>query len=530
MEEPIPEIGSRAAKMFYSLSAGRLVNVFITLVLFIYVANKLTAADFGIYTFAFGFGSLIVAAFSAFGVSHYFNKFLTDHVDRKDFEQMLRTLSNGYTLVTAVAVLLLLLGFALSQYAATYMLKQPYASAAIMLASVATFFFVIKTTSETALVGFGRGDLSAIALMVTAIAQLAASVVLIQMGHGVMGAVYGMLIGYAIGFLMGIYYVLKSVSVYGKFRLVMPTREEMRKTLSFSAPIGFNNLLNTGANNFSILYIGAYVTNSMLGSYGIAVKGLAFMIVFYSAMSMTMIQAFTSARSSSKDGKVHSLYNRIINYSLLLTLPIFVFVGVFAKPELFLVLTSKYAYAPIFLTLIAFGVAINSIGLYLSGLLIANERTGKILKYAFVSMIFQIAFLLALVPNGGFLGAAGPVLGGIIAIFIIGSIVDDAMFIIGVKRVLGLSLEYRKLIGIFASNAMLALILYICLNLVSGYVAELAAGVAVTLLAYPILATKLGTMDMSDIEALRRATGKIRLLSWPVGMFLDYSSIFASRK
>lgn len=530
MEEPIPGIGSRAAKMFYSLSAGRLINVLITMVLFIYVANKLTTADFGIYTFAFGFGSLVVAAFSAFGVSHYFNKFLTDHVDRKDFEMMLKTLSNGYALVTVVATALLLAGFALSQYAATYMLKHPAATAAIMLASLATFFFVIKTTSETALVGFGKGNLSAVTLVVTGAAQLGASIVLIQMGYGVIGAVDGMLVGYAAGFFLGIYYVVKSVSFYGKPRIVMPTGQEMRKTLRFAAPIGFNNLLNTGANNFSILFIGAYVANSTLGSYGIAIKGLAFMTVFYSAMSMTMIQAFTSARSSSKDGSANPLYNRIINYSLLLTLPIFVFVGVFAKPELFLVLTSKYTYAPIFLTLIALGIAINSIGLYLSGLMIANERTSKILKYAFVSMAFQIAFLLALVPNGSSLGPEGPVLGGIIAIFIIGGIVDDITFIIGVKRVIGLSLEFRKIAGIFLSNALLALILYLCMTLVGGFVPELAVGAVVALLAYPILVTRLGTMDINDIETLRRAIRRIRLLERPVGMFLDYSSVFAGRK
>lgn len=529
MDEPIPGIGNRAAKMLYSLSAGRLINVVITLFIFIYVAGHLTSADFGVYTFAFGFASLVVGGFSAFGVSHYFNKFLTDHIIKKDSEMILKTLSSGYIVIFVVALILLIAGVALSQFAADYMLKQPGAGIMLVLASIATFFFVVKTTSETALVGFGKGNLSAAALVFTGIVQLVASVALIELGYGVVGAIDGMLIGYALGFVLGVYFVFKCAAAYGKPRIIMPARQDLRKAVKFSAPIGFNNFLNGGANNFSVIFIGAYVANSVLGSYGIALKGLALIAVFYSAMTMTIIQAFTTAKSTRKEGEVNSFYNIILNYSLLLTLPIFVYIGVFARPALFLVLSNKYTYAPLFLSLISLGTIINSIGLYLSGLMIANEKTEKIFKYALISMAFQLLFLLILVPGGSVFGADGPVIGGIIAIFIIGGIVDDLTFVIGVKRVLGLSLEYRKLVGLFMSNAVLALILLPCL-LLGNLVLELASGAIATILLYPIILTTFKAMNANDIETMRIAIKKIRFLERPVDMFLTYSSIFVGKK
>lgn len=527
MAEEQSGLGNKAAKMLYSLSVGRLLSVILTILVFVYVARALQSSSFGVYTYAFGFASLVVGGFSAFGTGQFFNTRISGMMERKEHGEIGRTLMSGYILIVGVGLLLTLIAVAISGYVASHFLGEGSQTVVMIIASVAIFFFIVKSTSENALVGFGKGNLSSIALIVTSAIQLGLSVFFVKtlpQQYWLEGAAAAMLIGYFVGFVLGVIYVIRCMRRIEGAHFTLPSRKELYDAFKFSAPIGANNFLNTGVNNFSIILLGAYVSTSALGNYGIALKGLSLIAVFYNAMVMTLIHSFSAARSSRKDDdRLKDINRKIFRYSLLVSLPIFVYIGVLAKPSLSVILSAAlYPTAPFFLLVIAVGTIINCIGFYLSGLLVANNYTVKTLKYAMISSLFQFAALWLLVPQY-------KVLGGIIAIFIVGSLIDDVLYIRGVVKVLRIKFEYWKTAKLYMSSAVLGVLLSACL-LLHGNVVELIAGFVLMVLLYPVILVAMGSLNAEDIESMGRAIKRIYILERPINWFLSYSAFLLRLK
>ena len=164
--------------------------------------------------------------------------------------------------------------------------------------------------------------------------------------------------------------------------------------------------------------------------------------LIYSTMAVTLLPTLTLAnnRSGGRLGgrSFDNIYNKIFMYSLIATVPIIAFFGVFSAPVVYLLVSHSYGTAPLYLTLMALGIIINLAGTYITSLFIAKGKTRQLILYSLVSTIAQVIAVIALVPGYGALGA-------VIAIFLIGGIVDSALFMRGSRTVLKVRTDYGKL-------------------------------------------------------------------------------------
>ena len=506
MKKNEKDIGIIATSIFSSLLGGKFIGTAITLLVYVIVARFLGPANYGVYTIAFGFSNLVVGAFGAFGVGAYFNAYLAKHVYNRERDNVDTVISNGYLILTPIAIILTIISVAISGYVATNTLADHADAIYLIVASFSIFFATLKSGSELALVGFGRGRLAAVSLVSTAVVQLVTIIALIHLGYGIMGAVAGMLAGFFVGFWISLYLVLRMWKMHGSGRFVWPAKAKLKAALRFAAPIGVNNFLNTGIINFSTLFIGFYLATTfvtgdtgktLLGNYGLAINGFALIGIFYGTMTNVLIQTFSTARTAHKE---RAPYGTILRYSLIITLPLLVYVGVLAAPVVHILFSSKYTVAPLYFSLIVLGLFINIIGIYLVSLLAAGDHTIAIMKYAVISGAAQLASLFVLVHYYG-------IIGGIIALFFIGSVVDDYLLIRGASRLMKMKFEYKKLIALFASNAILALPIAAALALHSG-ILQLVVGFVILVLVYPILMAVSRSINADDLDKIQKATSK----------------------
>ncbi len=518
MDKNEGRIGERGARVLYSLGAGQVASVMITMATFVIITRLLGPSDYGVYVFAFGFATLVDAV-GNFGIGTFFSAKLAEYSYKNDAKGVMRTISSGYSLLFPLSLGLTILALAISLLLSGYLFRPlGISSTTLAIASLIIIFSVVASASYHALVGLYKGGLASASNILVDIVQLFASASLLLLGFGVNGALAGMVIGYAIGATVSFLLVLREAFSYGGIWSRMPTRGELRRTARYFWPLSINNFLNNGVLNFSIIFLGYFITKASLGNYGAALKGVNLLVVAYGTMSTVLISVFSTARSARSRKSIPATYNKILRYSLVITLPFIVYVGAFSKAGVFLLLSGRYAIAPLYLTLMAAGLAINLLGFYMSSLLASGGRTLSILKYNLASAAFQFAFLLALVP---FLGA----MGGILALFFIGGIVEDILFIRGARRVFGITFEYKKIAMVFICNGILAIAVYPLL-VYGGTVAQLILGAALIAILYPPLLAVSGAISTADMGTIYDSTSKLPAVSGLIKAFIGYTGIF----
>ncbi len=503
-------IGSEAGKTLSFLYLGQILGAIITIITFIYVTRYLGPSNYGIYVFAIGFSAL-VGAVGNFGIGSFMSKNLSEFSYKKNTDGISKTISASYILMLIVATVLTVIGVGISG-----VLSNSFASniqisyITLSIAALIIFFSMIQNINVHALAGFSGGKQAAATSISVDVIQLVSIVLLLKLGYGVNGAVFGILLGNIIGSILAVYFILKIARSYTGFKLIRPNKKMLSVAFNFSFPLAINNILNTAMQNFSILFLGFYVTSAVIGNYGAALKGLNFAAISYGTMSMVVLPLFSKINTEKESKQKNNSYTKTMVYSLVLTLPFIIFISAMATPAVELLLSNKYSLAPLYLALITLGVAINLISYYLGSILTSKGLTKKMLKYNIISVITQLILLLILAPSYG-------VLGVIIPVFIIGSILNDILLILAVRNNLSLKINY---IPIFLAT-LASLLLYFPLELSffsANIILQLISGFIITIIFYPIFLMLLRVITKEDISKLRSFMPRIPVL----GRFFDY--------
>ena len=531
-------LGKRTARVLSAVLVGQALNILVTAITIILIARLLGPTNYGIYVFAFGFATLIDSV-GGLGIGTFFNRHLSMSIFQHDHEKTLRVLSSGYLLLIVSSLLLTALGLGLSGYLSNTLYSGlGIPEITLITSSFIIFFVMVQSVSANALIGLAKGFHSSFSILAGNVVQLFGSVLLVVYGFGVEGALLGMLFGYMVGASLGTILIFRTIGRHGRIRLFWPTKSELKETAKFSFPIGLNNMLNDGMQNFSILFLGFYVSAAVLGNFGAALKALAAIILLQNSINHVLLPAFTQAKITKKAKDLHLTYNKVLGYSLVVVLPLLVYVAVFSAPAVYLFLSKSFYLAPGYLTLIMIGTMMNTVSLFISSLIVSIGRTAKVLKYYAISAVIQLAFLILITQFLSSSGLQQPlvVYGSIVAIFVIGNAVSILLFARGAISVVGVRFDYRKISMIFLSNialaAVLAALLLVMNHITAGSQsnpvlgAELLLGAIAAIAIYSPIFALTGTLSRKDIESMRLATERIPAVNRVAALFFRYSMLF----
>ncbi len=529
-------LGRRTARVLSAVLIGQVISICVTGITIILLARLLQPYLYGQYTFAFGYASFIDAV-GGLGLGAYLSRHFAIWAFKRNAEQMMRVMSSALLIFLISAVLITALAITLSGYLANII----YAGLGIpeitlITSSLMIFFVMAQSVEMHALIGLGKGAYSSFTSVFGNIVQLIASVGLFVYGFGVEGVLAGMLIGYITSASIGALFVYHSLSKHGRIHIVRPTMQELKETARFAFPIGVNNMLNDGMQNFSILFLGLFVPEIFLGNYGAALKGLTAVILLHNSINNVLLPTFSTAGLTRARESLHKVYNKVLSYSLVLIMPLLVYVAVFAMPAIYLFLSSSYSYAPTYLSLIIIGAMLSTVSLFISSLIVSRGLTLKVLKYNAVVVLAELCSIAILVPLLGTYGHNMAVVGAIISIFMIGSIIAVILFVRGAKRLFGVKFDGDNLLRIFASNGLLAAALVTTLlglqYATAGSISnpalaiELLSGIIVALVLYPPAISLTRTLDKDDMASIKDATSQLPIISQSVKLYIGYAELF----
>jgi O-antigen/teichoic acid export membrane protein len=183
----------------------------------------------------------------------------------------------------------------------------------------------------------------------------------------------------------------------------------------------------------------------------------------------------------------------------------------------------SYTTAPIYFAIIALGLMLGIIGNYSGTLLVGFGDTKTFMKYQIAILGIEIALTIILAPIWKAYGV-------IAAVFLIGSLASDLLFIKLLKQEFSITLEYGSFAKIVAANVLLGAMLVAAAFLSGNGYISIPIDITIALLVYPPLMAKIGSVDGQVLKLIRNAAKGIPLIYETASAMAAYTEIFLPRK
>ncbi len=246
--------------------AVQLTGAAFTAILVIFLARRLGAHGYGVFSLALGIASLVLLP-SDFGISNSVARFVAEHRDQRSRVQAV--LADGLRLKVLAALVISVLLVALaapiaSAYGIPAAVWPIRGMAVAMFANSVMLIGVVFTA-------IGRVDMQLRVAFAESAVELIASVVLVFAGAGATGAAFGRAIGYMVGAAAT---VLLLVRVLG--RGVVPTRlrfgSDARRIAGYASILLIVDGAYTAFTQIDVLVIGAYLGATAVGIFSAPIK------------------------------------------------------------------------------------------------------------------------------------------------------------------------------------------------------------------------------------------------------------------
>ncbi|MCL5102220.1 MAG: oligosaccharide flippase family protein [Candidatus Marsarchaeota archaeon] len=507
------QLGSKALKSGSFFVSSKAISAVITLLLLVFLARYLQPVEYGIYTIVVAFYTLLGMG-GNFGMGTALRKKLSE--SNVSNERKRELVSNGFAIAGLVALVITIFGVAISGFLVNYVYHDPSMFYPIVVASVCVILSVLFNLSVAVLLGLGSARHSSLGNIVYAISQAIFVIALVLLGYRVLGAMMGLALSLLIGF---IYSIIRIFKITGNFfpKLIRGISKELA---GFSIPIVTSNVAINGTTSLAILLLGVFATTAVVGSYGAAYKLGRFFDLIMTSMSYVLLPAFSyTLTKESLKGRLSSIYGNSLYYAFIVLLPLLAYAISTSKPLVRLLFGKAYVGAPFYFSFVSIGIVISLIGIFTGILIIGNGDVKKFMKYQLTVVVVEVALLLLLVPYA-------KVFGALIAVFAVGPVVMDVLYIKALKEQFGIKVESKRLGRLALSSVMLFIVLYAAT--MSMHYSRLAvlANIIIAVLLYPPMLAVTRSIGKNNIEFIKESMSKVRQLRKISSIAIGYFELF----
>jgi len=512
--DEVQELGVREAKKGVIFVGSQIAVAIVTLVMLVFLARFLQPAEYGLYTIAIAFNGIITIA-SNFGMGTAFRKMLPQ-LKKGGRKERNAIISSGYVIALALGVVIAVVAFLVSSYVATSYYYNATLTVPLEIASAAVILTILFSLTQGALVGLGLVKEAAISNFSYSLFNLIGSVGLVLLGFGVVGAMDGLLIGLAVGAVVG----TTSMGRKGGFTFSMPVKAVMKRLSAFSAPVVASYVAMQGAQNFSILLLGVYALAPVVGNFGAAYKLARFIELTVTSITFILVGTFAAALARKETAEqIGKIYNRSIYYSALFLFPLIAYVISVAQPLSNVLFGSVYANVPTYFVVMAIGMALGIIGNFAGTLVVSHGDTKRYMKYQVVAVAVQLALLYLFVPSYQAFGV-------LLSVYLITPIFLNILYMRSLEEQFKFKHEFGGLARITLAAVVIGVLLCAASYLMHQSRWSLAINLAALLLLFPPILALAGGIKRANLEFVQKTGARLKQLGVLVDYLVKYAYIF----
>ncbi|MFB6225436.1 MAG: polysaccharide biosynthesis C-terminal domain-containing protein, partial [Candidatus Paceibacteria bacterium] len=224
------------------------------------------------------------------------------------------------------------------------------------------------------------------------------SIILITIGLGVKGLVFGLLIGLGVMLILGWYKVSTRPSSFSK-----------RHAYSLFQYSKYNFFTNAGGYFYSwvdVAIIGFFLTQTHVGAYEAAWRITVVVILLSKSISTAMFPQMSRWDTNDSSSQIESAIREAIAPSLLVVIPSFFGILLFSSQILRFVFGSEFEIAWLALIVLMGEKIIQSVHMILGRSLQAIDQPNLAARAGVIAIVINLILNLLLIPKFGIVGAA----------------------------------------------------------------------------------------------------------------------------
>ncbi|MFD1565022.1 flippase [Haloarchaeobius amylolyticus] len=398
-------------------------------------------------------------------------------------------LSLKYRLVLIGLVVGILIG---GRHLFATVLNVPELSVLLVLGAVYLVFLSLSTYHKTIFQGFNQVDLSAIVEVANNVTRVVFVVALTLLGFGVVGALFGYILGLAFATIIG------SVLLYRRFYTEYPDGDGSRllrnQLLKYSVPLTASHSANILDRRVDTILVGFFINPVAVSYYVLGKQISEFVTVPSGSLGFSVSPAFGEQKANDSLDRAARIYETSLQYILLLYIPAAVGMVLVAEPTITLIFGADYADAAPVLQVLGIYVVFQSItDVTTNGLDYLGRANARAIAKG-VTSVGNVLLNIVLIP---IYGAAGAALATVVT-FGIYTLVN--VYVMHLE----LSLNFRRIGRALVLASAIAAVMGISVLFFVQYVSTIPAllgVIAFGVLIWGVLATLSGMVDPRETVA-----------------------------
>lgn len=377
----------------YGIMGG--ISKSIGLLLLPVLTHQFSAGEYGIIEIISTFSSLL-GMFMTLSLNSAISRFWFESVEKKIESELISTI---LFFVTITGTLVLLFIWFTSDFFSKILLEESVYSTFIFLGGLAAFLSAMATFPQIVLRMQRKIVLyNTLSIIQTVIYVITALVLLFILEMGLVSVFIGMVVGYLVSFLFGLY-TIKSNLMF-TFSSIFLT-----ESLKYSIPI-LPSLMVTWVNKqIDKVLLLFFLGLSVVGVFGAASK-LALIVVLLTNIFRQAWSPFAMSMINDDPLKRNEFYRRILNYYTVIMLTIGLFIVTFAAELLMILVPPEYYYGYVILPWIIGAKIFHAAGNITNlGMLVSKKTFGNSIA-AWIGASVNIVLSLILIPKFGIFGVA----------------------------------------------------------------------------------------------------------------------------
>jgi O-antigen/teichoic acid export membrane protein len=455
MGENLSNIVEESARGGFFLFIGYFTSLVILAVGSMIVGRLLGPEGFGIFSLAF-VPSTLILGFLDPGVGAALTRFTAKFRTENKFDVAASILRTGFLYKFIVSSIATILCFTFSESLAALLLNRSELGYFVRIASIIILFQTLFNFLGEAFSGLDRMEGNALILNIEAIVKSFLSPVLVILGFGVLGAIWGHVISYIAAFIIGLVFFLKLYRMLGK-----PAENSffmnIKMMVSYGFPLYAANFLNTIASQVQVLVLAFFASNTEIGNFYVAARLLALVGVLAYPFS-ALFPAFSKVRKGSSE--LFQLFKLSTKYTSLVIVPATALIMVLSKDVVYTFYGRSYTLAPSYLTL----YVVTNLFAGFGSIVFGHVFNG--LGYTRLSFYSTLVNFVTFIPLVYILTSYYSVYGTLLAI-IISQTFSMAYNIFASNRILGLKFDIVTSTKIYLTSFASALATVLAINVLS---------------------------------------------------------------
>jgi len=486
-----------------SLFLGQSLSTIISAVGAILLVRLLVPSEYGLMSIALIF-PWTVASFRDMGINLAMVKYLAQYKTESRTGEIRNILASCALINIIIGATLSLISFSLAGFLASNVFYRPEIKPLIEIASLIVLSGSLLTTAQATFTGFERMEFNSIIMILQSSLKTGLEILLVILGYGVLGAVFGHAISLLVTGMIGIsLFYLFFYRNYKTDRNKLDLRGTLRTLLMYGLPLYLSTILIGLLTQFYNFMIAIYCNDFIIGNYKAAVNFSVIITFFTTPIGAVLFLAFSKLNREKENKNLGIVFRSSVKYATLLVIPVTTAIMVLSEPLTFTLFGKNYRYSPLFLSLIAVGYLYTGLGsLSLGNFLNGQGETKVNMKLTLITLATGLPLSLVLIPTFGILGLIATTLTAVIPYLIVG--------LWWVRKHYGVTVDWASSTKTYLASGVAAGITYITLFRLSFYEIELMVGGIVFMTVYIVTAPLTGAVNKTDIDNLREMLGNVR--------------------